>query len=128
MGIVLLIFAIVVSNIGTHGEEVRTSYIPAVAFTQGQTAHLNLTQGEILSYNKLITNFNSVIGANGVFTADTEGLYAFHFYSLTKANTKLWLEIMLNGNLVASAFAHSSSTNGYADAGNSVILELSVWS
>ncbi|XP_060080346.1 uncharacterized protein LOC132559737 [Ylistrum balloti] len=107
------------------GEDFSTGYIPVVAFTQGQTAHMNLTQGEILNYNKLITNIHSVIDANGVFTANTAGLYAFHFYSLTKVNTELWLEIMLNGNLVASAYAHSSGTGGYADAGNSVILELS---
>ncbi|OWF47454.1 uncharacterized protein LOC110454364 [Mizuhopecten yessoensis] len=124
MNIVLILFASAVSIAGTHGDDFVTSYIPVVAFTQGQTSHLYLTQGEILSYNKLITKFNSVIDTNGVFTADTAGLYAFHFYSLTKVNTRLWLEIMMNDNLVASAYAHSSSSNGYADAGNSVILEL----
>jgi len=61
-----------------------------VAFTEGQTAHLHLTKGEILTFNKVITDIGSGIGSDGIFTCATPGLYAFHFYSLTRSNGEIW--------------------------------------
>ncbi|XP_069108630.1 complement C1q tumor necrosis factor-related protein 4-like [Argopecten irradians] len=118
----LCVLALSLSILGTDGQ--GSSQIPVAAFTKGQTTHLHLTQGEIINYNKLISKVDANIDDNGVFHATQQGLYAFHFYSLTRLNTELWMELYKNTELICSAYAHTPSQAGYADAGNSALLYL----
>ncbi|XP_033729112.1 uncharacterized protein LOC117318192 [Pecten maximus] len=120
----LCVVALTLAILGADGQ--GTSQIPVVAFSKGQTSHLHLIQGEILNYNKLITSVDSVVNNAGVFQANKKGLYAFHFYSLTRQNTELWLELYKNTDLICSAYAHNPSSSGYADAGNSALLFLNI--
>lgn len=50
------------------------------------------------------------------------GLYKFQVYSLTKSNTKLFLELKLNNVVVATLWGYT--VGDYAAAGNAVILQL----
>ncbi|XP_069108631.1 complement C1q tumor necrosis factor-related protein 4-like [Argopecten irradians] len=114
--------ALCLSMLGADGQ--GTSVTPVAAFTKGLTSHLHLVQGENLNFDKIITNVNAHIDANGVFQATKQGMYAFHFYSLTRQNTELWIELYKNTELICSAYAHNPSQGGYADAGNSALLYL----
>ena len=101
-----------------------SSGLPVVAFSRGQTAHLDLAAGKHLQFNRKILDINAAIDADGIFKCVTAGLYAFHFNALTDSNTTLWLDIYKNNNSVGTAYAHANAS--YADAGNSVILYLNV--
>nr|AGI44588.1 C1q domain containing protein [Azumapecten farreri] len=122
MAFLYSVVALTLVILGADGQ--GSAQLPTMAFTKGQTSHLNIQQGEHLSYNKIITDFQANVGSDGVFNASRDGLYAFHFYSLTRQNKELWLELYKNTQLICSAYAHTPSASGFADAGNSALLYL----
>lgn len=69
-----------------------------------------------------IGKFGSADLISGVFTCAVPGLYKFQVYSLTKSNTKLFLELKLNNVVVATLWGYT--VGDYAAAGNAVILQL----
>ena len=81
-----------------------------------------MTKGEIVTYNKDITNVNAAFTSDGKFQVTIPGIYAFHFYSLSRSDGEIWLEFYKNEDYVVSIYAYTASD--WADAGNSVILEL----
>ncbi|XP_071125172.1 uncharacterized protein [Mytilus edulis] len=93
-----------------------------VAFTKGRATHEHLTHGEILTFDKTITNINAYFSADGKFVCSTPGLYAFHFYAVTKSNEHVWLELFRNDDYIVSIYGRTPSD--YVDAGNSVFLNL----
>ncbi|XP_060069407.1 uncharacterized protein LOC132549485 [Ylistrum balloti] len=118
----LCVVALTLAILGADAQ--GTSQLPVAAFSRGQTTHLHLVQGETLNYNKIITSVHTDVDNSGVFHAAQTGLYAFHFYSLTRENSELWVELYKNTQLICSAYAHNPSSSGYADAGNSALLNL----
>lgn len=59
---------------------------------------------------------------DGVFTCTEPGLYKFQVFSLTKINSRLFLELYHNDEVVATLWGYT--TSDYAAAGNAVVLEL----
>ncbi|XP_063442986.1 uncharacterized protein LOC134723297 [Mytilus trossulus] len=101
---------------------VQSGESDVVAFTKGLVAHAHLTQGDIVTYNKDITNINSVFTSDGKFQVQVPGIYSFHFYSLSRSDSEIWLEFRKNEDYVASIYAYTASD--WADAGNTIVLEL----
>lgn len=93
-----------------------------VAFSKGLVAHAHLTKGEIVTYNKDITNINAIFTSDGKFQVQIPGIYSFHFYSLSRSDAEIWLEFYKNEDYLVSIYAYTASD--WADAGNTVILEL----
>ena len=93
-----------------------------VAFTKGLVAHAHLTKGEVVSYNKDITNINAMFTSDSKFQVQIPGIYSFHFYSLSRSDSKIWLNFFKNEEYLVSIYAYTASD--WADAGNTVILEL----
>lgn len=93
-----------------------------MAFTKGLVAHAHLTQGDIVTYNKDITNINAVFTSDGKFQVQVPGIYSFHFYSLSRSDSEIWLEFRKNEDYVASIYAYTASD--WADAGNTIVMEL----
>jgi hypothetical protein len=93
-----------------------------VAFTKGRMSHLQLSNGEVMTYDKTITNINSNFNFNGEFICQTAGLYMFHFYAVTKSDEHVWLEMFKNDQYIVSIYGRTP--NDYVDAGNSVLLNL----
>lgn len=73
------------------------------AFTKGQTSNLHLTNGQRILFNRKITEFGANFDTEGAFVCQTPGLYAFTFYALSETGKELWLEMMKNGQLIASS-------------------------
>ncbi|CAC5380908.1 Protein FAM160A1,FTS and Hook-interacting protein,UPF0518 protein CPIJ015043,FTS and Hook-interacting protein homolog [Mytilus coruscus] len=93
-----------------------------VAFTKGRVSNEHLTHGEILTFDKTITNINAYFSADGKFVCSTPGLYAFHLYAVTQSNGHVWLELYRNDDYIVSIYGRTPSD--YVDAGNSVFLNL----
>ena len=93
-----------------------------MAFTKGRMSHLQLSNGEVMTYDKTITNINSNFNFNGEFICQTAGLYMFHFYAVTKSDEHVWLEMFKNDQYIVSIYGRTP--NDYVDAGNSVLLNL----
>ncbi|XP_076117621.1 uncharacterized protein LOC143085259 isoform X1 [Mytilus galloprovincialis] len=110
----LLLF-LILPSIVSGGDDV-------VAFTKGRATHEHLTHGEILTFDKTITNINAYFTADGKFVCSTPGLYAFHFYAVTKSNEHVWLELFQNDDYIVSIYGRTPSD--YVDAGNSVFINL----
>ena len=94
-----------------------------VAFTKGLDTHVLYTAGEVVKYNKDITSINSQFNA-GKFVAPVDGIYSFHYYALSRSDSDIWLNFYKNEEYLTSIFAYTESS--YGDAGNTMILELSV--
>ena len=73
-------------------------------------------------YNKEITNINSQFTSDGKFQAPVDGIYSFHFYALSRSDSEVWIEFYKNEDYLASTYAYTASD--WADAGNTLILEL----
>lgn len=101
---------------------VQSGESDVVAFTKGLVAHAHLTQGDIVTYNKDITNINAVFTSDGKFQVQVPGIYSFHFYSLSRSDSEIWLEFRKNEDYVASIYAYTASD--WADAGNTIVMEL----
>ncbi|XP_078333811.1 uncharacterized protein LOC111103937 [Crassostrea virginica] len=93
-----------------------------VAFTLGQTHHLYLSQGQQVTYDKVITNISAHFDNKGSFVCGQPGIYAFHFFSLAHTQSKIWIELYKNTEYICSVYGYTS--HGFADAGNSVLLHL----
>lgn len=94
-----------------------------VAFTKGLASNKHLTKGEIIDFDKDITNINAVFTFDKKFQVQIPGLYVFHVHSLSSENGEVWLDIYKNNDYVVSIYA--STYYDWADAGNSVVLDLS---
>lgn len=66
-------------------------------------SNLHLTNGQTILFNKKITEFGANFDTEGAFVCQTPGLYAFTFYALSETGKELWLEMMKNGQLIASS-------------------------
>lgn len=93
-----------------------------VAFSKGLVSHRHLTKGEIIDFNKVITNVNAVFTADHKFQVQIPGLYVFHVHSLSSHDSEVWLDIYKNNDYILSIYA--STYRDWADAGNSVVLDL----
>ena len=93
-----------------------------MAFTLGQTHHLYLSQGQQVTYDKVITNISAHFDNKGSFVCGQPGIYAFHFFSLAHTQSKIWIELYKNTEYICSVYGYTS--HGFADAGNSVLLHL----
>ncbi|XP_076110292.1 uncharacterized protein LOC143079045 [Mytilus galloprovincialis] len=94
----------------------------AVAFTKGLVSHAHLTKGEIIKFDKSITNINADFTGDGKFLVQTPGIYSFHFHALSRKNEEIWLDLYKNKDYIVSIYAYT--INDWADASNTVVLEL----
>lgn len=83
-------------------------------------------KGSIWIYDKVVTNVgNAYSPSTGKFTAPTNGVYQFNWYTLSAPNTMSHPELFVNGKLKARQSANNSeSTKQWITAGSSVALPL----
>ncbi|KAL3861121.1 hypothetical protein ACJMK2_007190 [Sinanodonta woodiana] len=107
-----------------HSSHAQDNGVQPIAFSLGQNAHIHVTDGATIQFNKIITALGQTadLQTSGRFICPAEGIYKFQVYSLTHSDKRIWLELYLNQDLVASLYGHTP--NDFADAGNAVILHL----
>lgn len=76
----------------------------------------------MVKFNKDFTRIRARFSQAGKFIVQTPGIYAFHINSLSESNRQVWLDVFKNKYYLASLQAYTP--NDYADAGNTIILDL----
>lgn len=75
----------------------------AVAFLAVLDASLSLGSGQIIVFERAITNIGQAYSSHtGVFTAPVDGIYQFTATLLTGNDKEIWCNVMLNGRNVAN--------------------------
>lgn len=83
-------------------------------------------KGSIWVYDEVVTNVgNSYNSSTGKFTAPTNGIYQFNWYTLSDPKTMSHPGLFLNGQIKARQAANNNGgTNQWLTAGSSMALPL----